>query len=133
MAAIVSTRWRVVGLPIVIDGELNPDIVHKVSGNVDPIAWVLSANLHRRHLTKSKRRTDREGARAKPNIGSQAQRNPHLASDRRQSTQSEATWKNFHVEDSTDTKGRKQPAKKAKTAVPKAPHLSPGSPAKAPK
>ena len=43
MAVIVSTRWRLSGLPIVIDGELDPDIVHKVSGNIDPIAWVLSA------------------------------------------------------------------------------------------
>ena len=46
---------EIVGLPIVIDGELDPVIVHKVSGNIDPIAWVLSANLHRRHLTNEQK------------------------------------------------------------------------------
>ena len=53
---------EVVGITIVDNGELNPDIVHKVSGNIDPIAWVLSANLHRRHLT-NEQKTDRSRAR----------------------------------------------------------------------
>jgi hypothetical protein len=44
------------GLPIIEDGELNPAIVHKISGNIDPFAWVLSANLHRRHLTSEQKR-----------------------------------------------------------------------------
>ena len=35
------------GLPIIKDGELNPDLVPTcdIPGNIDPFVWVLSANL----------------------------------------------------------------------------------------
>src|SRR5262245_54481981 len=46
---------EIVGLPIVNDAELNPDVVHHIAGNIDPFAWVLSANLHRRHLTNEQK------------------------------------------------------------------------------
>ena len=45
-------------LPVVKDGTiLDPDTVptHIVSGNVDPFAYVLSANIHRRHLTNEQK------------------------------------------------------------------------------
>jgi hypothetical protein len=61
---------EMVGLPIVKDGELNPDIVPtcNIPGNIDPFAWVLSANLHRRHLTnEQKRDVVAKLLKAKPN------------------------------------------------------------------
>jgi hypothetical protein len=48
------------GLAIVSDGigDLNPDVVQiqSVQGNIDPIRYVLSVNIHRRHLTADQKR-----------------------------------------------------------------------------
>ena len=44
-----------VGLPVLKNGTLDPNIFQEIS-NVDPIAYVLSANLHRRHLSAKDKR-----------------------------------------------------------------------------
>ena len=44
-----------VGLPVLKNGTLDPDVFQEIS-NVDPIAYVLSANLHRRHLSAKDKR-----------------------------------------------------------------------------
>ena len=116
---------EVVSLPIVIDGELNPDIVHKVSGNIDPIAWVLSANLHRRHLTnEQKTALIAKVLELKPNASDrQVAKETHTSHPTvaKVRSEQERRGKISTSKTRTDTKGREQPARKAKTAVPKAP------------
>jgi hypothetical protein len=116
---------EIVGLPIVIDGELNPDIVHKISGNVDPVAWVLSANLLRRHLTnEQKTELIAKVLELKPNASDRQiaketrTSHPKVAKVR---SEQERRGKISTSKTRTDTKGRSQPARKAKTAVTKAP------------
>ena len=116
---------EIVGLPVVIDGELNPDIVHKISGNVDPVAWVLSANLLRRHLTnEQKTELIAKVLELKPNASDRQiakethTSHPTVAKVR---SEQERRGKISTSKTRTDTKGRSQPARKAKTAVPKAP------------
>ena len=47
-----------IGIPIIKDGELNRDAVRtiEISGNIDPYKYVLSVNVHRRHLTSEQKR-----------------------------------------------------------------------------
>jgi len=47
-----------IGAAIIKDGELDPDAVAiiAVPGNVDPYAYVMSANVHRRHLNNDDKR-----------------------------------------------------------------------------
>jgi hypothetical protein len=59
----------IIGAPIIKDGDLDPDVVkiEHVPGNVDPYDFVISANLHRRHLTSEQKRTVIEALlKAKP-------------------------------------------------------------------
>ena len=116
---------EIVGLPIVIEGELNPDIVHNISGNIDPFAWVLSANLHRRHLTnEQKTELIAKLLALKPNASDRQiaketrTSHPKVAKVR---SEQERRGKISTSKTRTDTKGRSQPARKAKTAVTKAP------------
>ncbi len=46
------------GLEVVKNGELNRDLIdiHRVAGSVDAYAYVLSANIHRRHLIAEQKR-----------------------------------------------------------------------------
>jgi hypothetical protein len=46
------------GMSIITDGALNRDVVlvEDVHGNVDPYAYVVSVNIHRRHLSAEKKR-----------------------------------------------------------------------------
>jgi hypothetical protein len=58
-----------IGLPIIKDGALDPDVVKIITkaGNVDPYEYVMSANVHRRHLSpEDKRRVIAELLKAKP-------------------------------------------------------------------
>ena len=107
---------EIVGLPIVIDGELDPDIVHKVSGNIDPIAWVLSANLHRRHLTnEQKTELIAKVLELKPNASDrQVAKETHTSHPTvaKVRSEQERRGKISTSKTRTDTKGRKQPARK---------------------
>ena len=65
MAATVLTRWNG-PMPIVRSGALNLLVVHveTIDSSVDPYAFVLSANIRRRHLknSRTKTRSDRRAA-----------------------------------------------------------------------
>jgi hypothetical protein len=109
------------GMPIVRDGHLNRDQldIQSVSGNVDPYAYVLSANVHRRHLTTEQKRTiivallKAQPHKSNRQIANAVQTShPYVAKVRRQS---EKAGDVETVTTSVDTKGRKQPAKKRKS------------------
>jgi ParB-like nuclease domain len=120
------------GLPIVIDGELNPDIVptHNVAGNTDPHAFVLAANLLRRHLTnEQKTELVAKLLKLKPNASDRQiakltrTSHPKVAKVR---NEEERRGKISTSKTRTDTKGREQPARKpekkeTKTAAAQAP------------
>jgi hypothetical protein len=84
----------------------------------DPAGFVLSANLHRRHLTaEQKRDLIAKLLKAQPEksdrqIGKQVGVHHTTISTARKAA--EARGEISHVETRVDTKGRKQPAKKAK-------------------
>jgi hypothetical protein len=117
------------GFALVQDGKLDKTLGHKALGlepltgggyaeaeDVDPYAFVISANLHRRHLTPEQRR----GL-----IAAVLKANPEKP-DRQIAVQVKADHKTVgsvrreqedvgnipHVETRTDTKGRKQPTRK---------------------
>jgi hypothetical protein len=91
----------------------------------DPYAYVLSANLHRRHLsTEGKRNVIAELLKAQPQkndtqIAEMVKVSPHTVSDVR--AEMEGRMQIAHVATHTDTLGRIQPATRAKPrAKPKA-------------
>jgi hypothetical protein len=107
-----------VGLSVVRDGELNRDQVdiQSIPGNVDPFNWVVSANIHRRHLTsEQKREVIEKLLKAKPDqsnrtIAKQVKADDKTVGKVRKRLESRAEIP--HVKTRTDNKGRKQPAKK---------------------
>jgi hypothetical protein len=111
---------ELVGLQVIKDDTLNSDIVHfQEIREVDPVAYVLGANLNRRHLsTRGKRelignllvqmpdKSDRQ-------IAALVGVSHHTVASVR--SEFEGRGQIAHVEDRTDTKGRKQPATKGPT------------------
>jgi hypothetical protein len=109
------SRWSVT-----VDGwsGMTPSVI-TLAGHVDPYSYVISANIHRRHLNaEQKRDLIAKLLKAQPEksdrqIGKQAGvSHPTIAKARKQA---EATGKALPVEKRTgaDGKARKQPAKKS--------------------
>jgi hypothetical protein len=94
-------------------------LIHQLEG--DPYDFVLSANLHRRHLTgEQKRALIAKLLKAKPEasdrqVAKQTKTSPTTVGKIRK--QSEAAGDVSKLDTRTDTQGRKQPAKKTKPKV----------------
>jgi hypothetical protein len=84
----------------------------------DPYTYVASANIHRRHLTAEKKREligkllEADPTKSDTAIGEQARVSKNTVAKVR--AEKERRGQIDHVETRTDTKGRKQPAKKQK-------------------
>jgi transposase-like protein len=100
------------------DVDVEPRFTEGTDWIGDPAGFVLSANLHRRHLTaEQKRDLIAKLLKAQPEksdrqIGKQVGVHHTTISTARKAA--EARGEISHVETHVDTKGRKQPAKKAK-------------------
>jgi hypothetical protein len=102
------------------DGTFDGDFQTIYVDKVDPYAYVVSANIHRRHLTaEQKRDTIAALLKADPTKSDRAiakvakADNKTVASVRAEKERREEIP---HVKSRADTKGRKQPAKKQKAA-----------------
>jgi hypothetical protein len=115
------------GIEVVKDGEFNRDqVLHQfVGGNVDPYHFVLSVNLHRRHLT-NEQKTEligklldlKSGASDRQIATLTGTSHPTVAKVRREK---EAGGKITTSPTRTDKRGRQQPATKPATKPPQAP------------
>ena len=114
------------------------DILNRAFGRIehfdgDPYAFVISANLHRRHLTtEQKRELIAKLIKETPNrsdrqIAKQTNASPTWVGKIRK--EAEATGDVSTVDTRTDTKGRKQPSAKPKKS---SKSTSPGAPATVP-
>jgi hypothetical protein len=107
-----------VGLPVVRDGKLNRELVKITSRpiSIDVYEFVVSANIHRRHLTaEQKRDLIAKLLKATPEksdrqIAETVKASPTTVGTVR--TKLEATGDVSKLDTRQDTKGRKQPAKK---------------------
>jgi hypothetical protein len=107
------SRWSVT-----VDGwsGMTPSVI-TLAGHVDPYSYVISANIHRRHLNaEQKRDLIAKLLKAQPEksdrqIGKQIGAHHTTVGTVRKAK--EARGEISHVETHTDTKGRAQPAKKS--------------------
>jgi hypothetical protein len=85
--------------------------------SIDPLAHVISANIHRRHLTAEQKRDliakliEAQPEKSDRQIAKQAKVDHHKVGKVRK--EEEDVGKIPHVETRTDTRGRQQPAKKS--------------------
>ena len=92
--------------------------------DVDPWAYVTSANLHRRHLTAEQRREligkliEAMPEKSNRQIAKLVNASPTTVGTKR--SEMEATGDVSKLDTSTDTKGRRQPVHKARATAPKA-------------
>ena len=104
-------------MPVVWSGALNRLVVHveAIDSSVDPYAFVLSANVHRRHLTAEQRRDliakvlKADPAKSNRQIAKQVKADDKTVANVRHDLEARAEIP--HVEIRTDTKGRRQPVK----------------------
>jgi hypothetical protein len=109
---------EMVGMPTTKDGEIDPAIVKKVEG-IEPNAYVLSQNIHRRHLTsKQKRELIAKLLKTKPeasnnSIAEQAKADDKTVNAVRKDLEGSSEIPS--LEKRTGSNGRKQAAKKKST------------------
>lgn len=122
---------EMVGIDIVKDGDINRDIVpaENIAGNVDPYAYVLSANLLRPHLTtEQKRNVIAELLKANPEK-SNRQIAKMVGVDHKTATkvrrEKEATGEIPQLKTTKGKDGKLRPARKQKVAKPANPDLTP--------
>jgi len=105
-------RWSVF-----VDGRLNRGLVDTFAGHVDPYAHVISANIHRRHLTtEQKRELIAKLIKAQPEKSNRQIARTAKVDDKTVGVvraDLEGRAEIPHVATRTDSKGRQQPAKKA--------------------
>src|SRR6516164_4655013 len=106
-------RWSVF-----VDGRLNRGLVDTFAGHVDPYAHVISANIHRRHLTtEQKRELIAKLIKAQPEksdrqIAETVKASPTTVGTVR--AEMEAKGDVSKLDTRRDSKGRKQPARRSK-------------------
>jgi hypothetical protein len=117
------------------DGDTWDTFIHqnarsdKVLRGCDPYAFVLSANAHRRHLTAEQKRDLIAKVLAARPESSDRKIAKQTKTDHKQVGRVRAKMEGRgslpHVEMRTDSKGRKQPAKKPRPSTPTAPTTAP--------
>jgi hypothetical protein len=116
-----------VGMPFALSGPGLDAMVKigaaKIVRDIDPYAYVISANIQRRHLNVEQRRElitkllERMPDKSSRTIAKMIGVSPQTVSTARQ--QAEDVSKIGHVATRTDSKGRQQPAHKSRKAKPK--------------
>jgi hypothetical protein len=101
---------------LISKGRPNPEIFEAIGEDVDPYAYVISANILRRHLTTGQKRKllaqliEVDPTKSNRQIAATVGVSHNTVSDVR--TGLEARGQIDHVETRTDTRGRQQPATK---------------------